>query len=746
MGDQIPLRKIRRQAANLKQFKSILKLTNMKKIIFLFINLSLFFTSFGQPTLPATRTVDASDTYFGVTYKDPYRWLESIEKPEVATWFKQQAEYTNSILNKLNGRDELIAEWKNLDKLQPPRIRAISYENGRYFYRKTMPGENIGKLYFRQGINGKETFLFDPKTYIKGKTLTLESALPSYDGKKIAIGYSEQGAEVSTIKVMDVETGKFLNDSIYPTAGVMNWTFDNKGFFYMWIKSADNKDPESRLNSKTKLHLLGNVVSSDADFFSNQSYPELNIEPSVYPYISLSEDSKNYIFSGTGSVQPEITQYYAPIGQLTAKKIQWKKLCLPSDKLVRGLAIIGEDVFAITHNNAKNYKLIATNMQHPDWSKATTIAAEKKDQTLESFVNSKDYLLIVHSDGINNHLSKYNLKTKLTTQVKLPYSGTVGVSCVNSKSNDCTIGITSWNKPYTEFNYDAATDAITPSSFNKPAVYPAAYKDLQVQEVEAKGHDGVMIPLSIIFKKGIKLDGKNACLLDGYGAYGMSATPYFDVLSNALATKGVVIAIPHIRGGSEKGEEWYKAGYKTTKPNTWKDFISCAEYLIAKGFTSTSKLAGTGTSAGGILITRAITERPDLFAAAICNVGCANAMRMEFGANGPVNTPEFGTVKDSIECKALYEMDGVQHVVKGTKYPAVICVGGWNDPRVVAWEPGKFAAAMQNASTSGKPVLMKVNYDNGHFTQDKNVTFANFADQFAFVMWQCGHPDFQPKK
>jgi prolyl oligopeptidase len=153
---------------------------------------------------------------------------------------------------------------------------------------------------------------------------------------------------------------------------------------------------------------------------------------------------------------------------------------------------------------------------------------------------------------------------------------------------------------------------------------------------------------------------------------------------------------------------------------------------------------GTGTSAGGILISRAVTSRPDLFAAAACNVGDANAMRMEFTPNGPVNTPEFGTVKDQVECEALYEMDGVQHVQTGVKYPAVICVGGWNDPRVAPWEPAKFAAALQNASASGKPVLLKVNYDNGHFTEEKLVTFKNFAGQFAFLLWQTGHKDFQP--
>ena len=298
----------------------------------------------------------------------------------------------------------------------------------------------------------------------------------------------------------------------------------------------------------------------------------------------------------------------------------------------------------------------------------------------------------------------------------------------------------SWVKPSTEYDYDAATDGFAPGIFNQPAVYPEAYQQLQSEDVQVKGHDGVMIPLTIIYKKGIKKAGSNICLLDGYGAYGQSQVPYFVERWNLLAARGVVIAIAHVRGGGEKGEAWHQSGMKTTKPNTWKDFISCAEYLIANGYTSPQKIAGEGVSAGGILISRAITERPDLFAAAICNVGVADIMRLNR------NIEEFGTVKDSIECRGLYEMDGVQHVVNGTKYPAVICVAGWNDPRVPVWQLGKFAGALQNASVSGMPVLMKVNYDNGHFTEDKNVTFANFADQYAFILWQCGHPDFQPKK
>ena len=203
-----------------------------------------------------------------------------------------------------------------------------------------------------------------------------------------------------------------------------------------------------------------------------------------------------------------------------------------------------------------------------------------------------------------------------------------------------------------------------------------------------------MIPLSIIHRKGSPWTGaatasSRATAPTGAGYPARLHRRQFHALH------GVVVAYAHPRGGDEKGEAWYRGGFQTTKPNTWKDFISCAEYLVEKGYTSPSELGGTGTSAGGILISRAATERPDLFAAAVCNVGCANAMRLEFSPNGPVNIPEFGTVKDPVQCRALYEMDGVQHVRPGVRYPAVLGVGGWNDPRVPPWQPGKFVAAVQ---------------------------------------------------
>ena len=715
----------------------------VKKLICLALPILTGISAHAQWAYPPTKTVDASDTYFGRKYEDPYRWLENLKDKDVEAWFKAQAEMTDGLLAKIPGRDALVQEWTALDKLKPASYSGIDYENGRVFYKKTRGGENVGKLFFREGWNGTEKLLFDPGPYKAGVTTTIQSVLPSWDGMHVAIGLSAGGAEYSEIRVLDVDRGTLLPESIYPSYGPIGWTPDGGSFFYDAGKVTDIKSPEIELNRKTRLHKLGTEVATDTDFFSNESNPELGIAAKEFPNASIDESYPDYLVGNVGTVQSEMRIFYAPVSEMNSGKIKWDVLCKPSDMLVRGIAFDRDYVYAVTHAGAPKYKLVRTSLKHPDWDHAETVIPEQAD-SIQSIVKCRHYLLVVYSNGVVGRLVKYDLATGKTSEVKLPASGTVDAICPDWKTDRCLVYVTSWTSPLTIYDYDAQKETFAKSIFNTDVSYPG-FENLVSEEVEVPGHDGAMVPLSIVHKKGIPMDGSNSCILDGYGAYGISVTPYFSIL-HSVANRGVVLAFAHPRGGSEKGEAWYKAGYKTTKPNTWKDFISCAEYLIKKGYTSPAKLGGTGTSAGGILISRAITERPDLFGAAVCNVGCANAMRMEFSPNGPVNTPEFGTVKDPGECQALFEMDGVQHVQKDVKYPAVMGVGGWNDPRVAAWEPGKFVAAMQAATASGSPVLMKVNYDNGHFTEEKIVTFKNFAGQFAFLLWQTGHKDFQTVK
>ena len=701
-------------------------------------------SSNAQWSYPPTRTVDSSDTYWGRTYADPYRWLENIKSKEVEDWFKAQADLSKSLLDKIAGRDSLVKEWMSLDRLKPASYSDITFEGKRLFYKKTRGGENAGELYFREGWNGQEKLLFDPTTFRAGVATTIQSIVPSVDGKYIAMGLSARGAEVSEIRVLNVDAGKLMPDSIYPSwFGPIGWTMDNSSFFYFSQKTADNKSPDFELNTKTRLHKVGTNPAGDIDFFSNESYPNLHISPNELPFASIDETYPEYIFASLANVRSEMKVFYAPSAQMAKKPIAWKTLCTVSDSLVRGMEYHGDKVYAVTHRGAPKYKLVATSIKQPDWTRAETILPEARD-ALQYIVKSKDYLLAVYSDGINSRVVAYHFTDGKNTEVALPTPGTVDVFCPDRRTNHFVFAIASWTSPVRWYDCDGDTRTFSTSMFNSDVSYPG-FENLIAEEVEAAGHDGTMIPLSIIYRKGLQKDGNNSCLLSGYGAYGSSATPGFSIF-RSIALKGVVVAIAHVRGGSEKGESWYRAGYKKTKPNTWKDFISCGEYLVKNGYTSPTRLAGMGTSAGGILISRAITERPDLFGAAICNVGCANVMRFEFSPNGPANIPEFGTVRDSTECLALYEMDGVQHVRDGVKYPAVICVGGWNDPRVVPWQPGKFAAALQHSSSSGKPVLMMVNYDSGHFTEEKEVTFRSLANQYSFVLWQTGHPDFQPAK
>ncbi|MES1166685.1 MAG: prolyl oligopeptidase family serine peptidase [Pseudomonadota bacterium] len=715
----------------------------MRKFTGLAITLLLAVHAHAQWNYPATKTVDAKDTYFGKTYTDSYRWLENLKDKEVETWFRAQAALTDSQLAKIPGKDALAQQWMDMDKLQPARYASIKFESGRVFYKKTLGGEKVGRIYFREGWTGAEKLLFDPETYKAGVTTTVESIIPSLDGHYVVMGFSSGGAEFSELRVMDVDKGTLLPESIYPSYGPIGWTLDSKSFFYDAGKTTDIKSLDIEQNRKTRVHVLGAEIATDVDFFSNESYPGLGIAPKEFPGAFIDESYPAYVLGSVSTVQTEMKMFYAAISTVQHPPIKWEVLCQPSDNLVRGLEFIGDYIYAVTHEGAPKYKLVRTSVKHPDWKHAETVIPEASD-SIQSITKTKDFLFVVYSNGVVCRVVKLDPATGKSSEVKLPGSGTVELSCPDWRTDRCIVYITSWISPTTLYDFDGAAETFAKSIFNTDVSYPG-FETLVTEEVEVPGHDGAMIPLSIIHKKGLPMDGSSSCILEGYGAYGISYTPAFSV-RRSVALQGVVIAYAHPRGGSEKGEAWYKAGYKTTKPNTWKDFISCAEYLVKQGYTSPAKLGGTGTSAGGLLITRAITERPDLFAAAVCNVGCANAMRLEFSSNGPVNVPEFGTVTDQVECQALYEMDGFQHLQKGVKYPAIMGVGGWNDPRVPLWQPGKFVAAAQSASTSGKPVLMKVNFDDGHFTEDKTVTFANFAGQYAFLLWQTGHKDYQPVK
>jgi prolyl oligopeptidase len=343
-----------------------------------------------------------------------------------------------------------------------------------------------------------------------------------------------------------------------------------------------------------------------------------------------------------------------------------------------------------------------------------------------------------------NKIVRVDYETATLTLMEYPENApSGGITSASGNLDGLFITTTSWTERGGIYDYDPTANSFTQTGLNPEGKFDevAGY---EAYEVEVPSHDGVMVPLSIMHRSGMKMDGSNPTLISGYGSYGMASSASFDPQRLAWLERGGVFAIAHIRGGGANGQEWHLDGQKTNKKNTWKDFIACAQYLIDKGYTSPAKLAGQGGSAGGITIGRAITERPDLFAAALIDVGCLDAVRMETTTNGVPNIQEFGTVTKEDEFHGLLEMSAYHHVVDGTKYPAVLLAHGINDPRVEPWMSGKMCARLQAANASTRPILFRVDYQAGHgIGSTKEQYQASLADKWAFLLWQMGVPEFQ---
>ncbi len=697
-----------------------------------------------QWSYPVSKTVDSSNTYFGETISDPYQWIEDLKSDEVKNWFRAEANYTDDVISKIPNRETLAREMSELDKVKKVKYSSISERNGIYFYEKRLPGEEINKLYSRKVSTGEETLLFDPETYEAGKKYTMGSWIISDNTKKLILAITENGKERPFLRIMNLENKTFYPDKINAAyaSGWLEGSDDT--FMYLKLQSDDVHNMESNLNSKVMIHKIGEDLSKDKLILSREHDPGLDIKPEEYPYIAWYEYS-DYIFAGKGSVDNNQELFYAPKSELLSEKINWKPLCKKSDEITYFIAH-GDNVYLLSSKDASNFKVISTSLKNPDLANARLIL-NGGDKKIESIGNTKDFLIITQIyNGIETTVSKMNFRNSVLTPVNLPLKGSISVDPVSPFSNQCYVWNSYWTTPSNLYSLNLENDEFEKGPFNVEFEF-SGIENIVSEEIEVPSHDGVMVPLSIIYDKTkLKKDGSNICYLDGYGAYGYSSNPYFNTFMLPMLSRGVIYAVAHVRGGGEKGEDWYKAGWKTTKPNTWKDFIACGEYLIDNGYTSKEKLAGTGTSAGGILIGRAITERPDLFKVAIPQVGCLNTVRAELSPNGPVNIPEFGTVEIEEEYRALKEMDSYLHLTPGVKYPATLITTGFNDPRVISWIPGKFAAKMQNISSSDNPVLLKVDYSTGHFGgETMSDYFKNLSDIYSFIMWQCGDPDFQPK-
>ena len=719
----------------------------MRKLVFLLVPLSTLCLA----QAPVAPVREVTDTYFGTTVRDPYRYFENTKDPEVLAWIKAQGLYARKVLDAIPGRAELLKDVTRYGDSTPARIDGVQQSSDHIYYKRRTPPETQYRLYVQTGWSGPERLLVDPDQFKTpgASHMAIDYFAPSWDNRYVAVGLSADGSEDSVLRVIDVATGKDTGTALPLALGGAGWTEDGRVVYTRFRKLApDAPKTEKYLDSTVYAHKMGDDPKLDVALFGRTTAPTLGLTPKSLPYTFVVPGSKWVFAAYNEGNSSEFTLFVAPLAQLRAKalaskKIAWRKVFDASDK-VTSMAVQGDHAYVLTHRGSPQYDVRRVSLAKPNMVKAAVVVPAS-DNVVTEIANARDGLYIKRmKGGLSNLLRLSHTRGARPLPVPLPYPGDVDRLVADVRVPGTAFFLGTWTRFGSIFHYDPVTAKTTDTGLQPQGPFDSP-KDLVSTEIEVVSHDGTKIPLSIVHKRGIKLDGTNPTLLEGYGAYGYVNSPFFRPAYLPWFERGGVFAVAHVRGGGENGKAWHDAGKGVTKANTWRDAIACAEYLIKAGYAKPERLAIWGTSAGGIFAGRSITERPDLFAAAILSVPSVDTVRTEFGQN-PLNTEDYGTVKEEASFRGLVSMSPYANVKDGVKYPAVLATGGVQDPRVDVWMPAKFVARMQAATASGKPVLFRVEDDAGHgMGATTTQVYAERADYFAFLFWQIGVPAFQPK-
>ena len=703
-----------------------------------------------RPSPPAAPLKPVVGDYYGTKVSDPYRYMENLQYPAVQSWFKLQNDYARGVLAGIPGRGKLLARIVELGKSTSADVTEVHHLPGDlYVYKKRLATDSLAKIYMRHGLNGKERLLIDPERVTvaaensgKGKS-AIDSFEMSNDGKHLAFGIVPGGSEHDTeLHVVEIGSGRETGDVILHAWGdYVQWLPDNQSFVYGRLQKLPSGAPITEMEQKYRayLHVLGSDSERDPAVFGNGVSPSIEVDPRYLSSVTIRPDSNYAVGIIETGITPERVFYIAPATAIGKPDIPWRKVADFADA-VSDIAIHGDDLYLRSVKNAPRFKVLRTDARKPDLASAKTIVPPTQ-AVVTDISPAGDALYVRLLDGGISRLLRvpYGSASKMET-VLLPFEGDLSMA-TDPRIAGVLLTMTSWTTASTIYIYDSPTNQVRDTKL-QPVGPNDRPTNVASEEVKVKSYDGTLVPLSIVYPKGMKLDGSNPTLLIGYGSYGSSQTPTFDRTYLAWHELGGIEAVCHVRGGGEYGEEWHLAGKGVTKPNTWRDFIACAEYLIEKRYTSAARLGGFGGSAGGILIGRAITERPELFGAAVIRVGILDTLRYETTANGVANIPEFGSTKTEEGFKALYAMSPYNHIKDRTSYPAVLLEVGMNDPRVDPWLSGKMAAGLQAATTSGKPILLRVDYEGGHAgvggTEQQYEEV--LADIYSFLRWQLGGP------
>ena len=676
-----------------------------------------------SPTYPQTRQVDQVDDYHGTIVPDPYRWLEDLDSPETAEWIAAQNQVTADYLDQISNREKIKERLTQLWNYE--RYSAPFREGDRYFYSKNDGLQNQSILYTLKSLQDKAKVLLDPNKLSADGTIALAGISISDDGRLIAYGLSQAGSDWVEWKVRDIESGVDLPDHLkWVKFSGASWTKDSLGFYYSRY-DAPQGDALAEVNYYQKLyyHRVGTPQNQDRLVYDRADQKEWGFSAGVtedgnYLIISVwkGTDSKNLVF------YQDLTQVNSPVVELISD-------------FKSSYGFIGNEgslFWFQTDLNAPRGRVVAIDINQPihppeDWSEIIPQTSE----TLESIGILNNQFVANYLQDAHTVIKIFTLEGSFVREVNLPSIGSAGGFGGKQQDTETFYTFTSFTTPNTIYHYDMVTGIST--IYRRPEVdfQPAAY---EISQVFYPSKDGTQIPMFITHKKGLVIDGNNPTLLYAYGGFNVSLSPYFSVSNLVWMEMGGVYAIANLRGGGEYGEEWHEAGMKLQKQNVFDDFIAAAEWLISHQYTSSQKLAISGASNGGLLVGACITQRPDLFAAALPAVGVMDMLRFHKFTIGWAWCSEYGSPDNPEEFAAIYAYSPLHNLKAGTTYPATMITTADHDDRVVPSHSFKFAAALQSVHQGENPVLIRVETKAGHGAgKPISKVIAEIADEWGFL-------------
>ncbi len=686
------------------------------------------------------------DIYFGHEIIDPFRNLENLDDTLVKTWHKEQQQFYDSIIHSISNWDTLKKEvnsYKNQRKYWSELPRSVGEM---IFFSSYCYETEVYTLNYRHSASDTTIELFSTDSLKKADNIkySIDYYEPSGNGKYIAFALSYKGTENSTMYILDVQSKKILSDKIKNARyGNPQWLPDGNGFFYQEYIYNKLPDGKKQRDVCVKVHYLNTKPKNDKVILSEKLNTNIKLQNIDFPLLFMSHNSDFILAHIHKGSEKYPTIYYAPLHELltfTPENINWKLVFKPED-LVSDSYIIKNQLYYLTFKDNPKGQVMKMSILQPD---KTKLLFNANENILKSFVLNKNSIYVRSYNKNIYQLNRIEIESENVSSVKIHLKGSIylkpsfRITDFYQNSNALIFLYQSWNQDQCIMHYHPDSNHVEFTDIFPQNEY-SIINNTKIDLVEVPSHDGTKVPLTIFYNSDIELNGQNPLIIEAYGCYGYTFSPNYKAARKAWLKKGGIFALAHVRGGGEKGEAWYRAGYKDTKSNSWKDLISCSEYLINKGYTSSEKLAAIGTSCGGITVGRAITERPELFEAAVISVGRLNTLRHETEYS-IANIAEYGTIKDSSDFKNLYKMDVFHHIKPGADYPSLLISTGINDPRVSPWQSGKTVARFQNVSSKGNNiVLFHISYEEGH------KRFSESAESYAFLLWQTGHPKYSLK-